>query len=178
MTDDLVVLVDPSDRRTGTMAKMAAHREGALHRAVSVFVLNAHGELLLQKRASSKYHSGGLWSNTCCGHPRPGEASRQAAVRRLSDEMGIVCALAALGTVAYRVEVPPGLIENEIVHLFAGRSDLVPRLDPAEAEDWRWQALDQIATDMARDGASYTAWFKITFPEVKDRLLTSVLHSG
>src|SRR5689334_7965348 len=108
-----VVLVDERDREVGTMPKLAAHAEGALHRAFSVFVLNAAGELLLQRRAAAKYHCGGLWTNSCCGHPRPGEPVADAARRRLREEMGFDCELASVGSFVYRAEVGGGLVEHE-----------------------------------------------------------------
>jgi len=134
-----VVLVDERDREVGTAPKLAAHEDGALHRAFSVFVLNGHGELLLQRRADTKYHSAGLWTNTCCGHPRPGEPVAAAARRRLREEMGFDCEPAPAGTFVYRAEVG-GLVEHEYDHVFVGRHETDPLPDPAEVSEWRWQS--------------------------------------
>ena len=118
MDADSVILVDRDDRQIGTAMKLTVHRSGELHRAVSAFVFNSEGYLLLQQRASTKYHSGGLWSNTCCGHPRPGEAAIVAASRRLIEEMGLTCELTYVGSVYYKLAVSEQLIEHEIDHVF------------------------------------------------------------
>src|SRR5918997_6672888 len=115
-----VILVDEADREVGTGSKLEAHREGALHRAFSVFVFDRRGRLLLQKRAAGKYHSGGLWSNTCCGHPRPGEATAEAARRRLREEMNFDCELRAAFEFLYRAQFTNKLIEHEYDHVFVG----------------------------------------------------------
>src|SRR3954451_2191269 len=131
MTDD-VILVDEYDNEIGTMPKMEAHLKGKLHRAFSVFIFNAEGDLLLQQRAAHKYHSGGLWTNTCCSHPRPGEDTMDAAQRRLAQEMGLRCPLTHLFTTHYRAAVSRDLIEDEVVHVFGGRHDGEPDPDPHE----------------------------------------------
>ena len=135
-----MVLVDANDRPIGKMAKVEAHLRGLLHRAVSVFVRDSNGRLLLQQRAPGKYHSGTLWSNTCCSHPRPGETVAHAAARRLGEEMGISCSLNFLFLTQYCAPVSHGLVENELVHVFGGTFDGVPDPDADEVMNWRWLA--------------------------------------
>lgn len=165
-----VVLVDRQDRPIGTEEKLAAHRRGVLHRAFSVFVFNDEGELLLQRRAPGKYHSGGLWSNTCCSHPRPGEPTDRAARRRLGEEMGIDCDLEHLFSFSYRAAFPDGLIEHEYDHVFVGYSDEVPRCDPGEVMDYRWTSLPALRADMDEDPASFTVWFRMALNDFYDVL--------
>lgn len=169
-----VVLVDDQDRRIGTADKLEAHRNPRLHRAFSVFVVNPSGELLLQRRARGKYHSGGLWSNTCCGHPRPGEDTGEAAHRRLREEMGIDCPLARAFSFTYRAKLEGGMEEHELDHVFVGRFRGDPRPDPAEAEAWRWAPLDEVRSDLDRHPEAYTAWFRIALPRVRDFLRAEV----
>lgn len=158
---ELVVLVDGEDRPLGTAPKLEAHRSGLLHRALSVVVRDRRGRLLLQKRAAGKYHSGGLWTNTCCSHPRPGEPVRRAAARRLREEMGVACALVRLMTTTYRADVGNGLIEHELVHVFGGRSDGPIRPDPREAEGFAWVTPEALAHDLAATPERFSAWFKL-----------------
>lgn len=157
---DRVILVDESDAELGTLDKLEAHRTGTLHRALSVIVARGNGRLLVHKRAAGKYHSGGLWTNTCCSHPRPGEPVDVAAARRLEEEMGFACPLVPLFTVHYRAEVSNGLIENELVHVFGGRFDGTPHPDPGEVEEWQWRSLDEIREDIAADPDRYSVWFR------------------
>lgn len=157
-----MVLVDDADRPVGTAAKLAAHRTGALHRAFSVFVFDGHGRLLLQRRARTKYHSGGLWSNTCCGHPRPGEATAAGAARRLEEEMGITCALRGAGAFTYRARVGE-LEEHEFDHVLTGRFDGEPRPDPREVEAWRWAPPASLAAELAAAPGTFTPWFGPAF---------------
>lgn len=159
VADDSVVLVDSGDRVVGTAGKLDAHRTGALHRAFSVFVFDAAGSLLLQQRARGKYHSGGLWTNTCCGHPRPGEATPAAAARRLREEMGITCAFRDAGWFLYRADVGGGLVEHELDHVFVGRSDQEPRPAPAEVAGWRRVAPGALRIELDRAPTRFTAWF-------------------
>jgi len=158
---ETVVLVDERDREVGQAPKLEAHANGALHRAFSVFVLNARGEVLLQRRADAKYHSGGLWTNTCCGHPRPGEDVADAARRRLREEMGFDCALEPAGTFLYRADVGAGLTEHELDHLFTGRHDADPSPDPAEASEWRWQLPDDALAEAEAHPERFTPWFPL-----------------
>ncbi|MBP6310721.1 MAG: isopentenyl-diphosphate Delta-isomerase [Flavobacteriales bacterium] len=156
-----VILIDPDDRELGHMEKLAAHREGMLHRAFSVFVFNDHGELLLQQRASSKYHSAGLWTNTCCGHPRPGETIQEAAGRRLFEEMGVKIELTPVFHFVYRAELENGLVENELDHVLIGRFSKDPDPDPSEASDWRWVQRESLARELKEYPKLFTAWFPL-----------------
>jgi isopentenyl-diphosphate delta-isomerase len=155
-----VVLVDAGDRELGTLPKLEAHRRGRLHRAFSVVIHDGAGHLLLQKRHRGKYHSGGLWTNACCGHPRPGEETAKAARRRLKEEMGIDCELSPLGTLIYRADVGGGLIEHELVHLFAGVYTGAVHPDSNEAEDFAWRPLAEIRRETAAEPERFTAWFR------------------
>jgi isopentenyl-diphosphate delta-isomerase len=156
-----VILVDEQDRELGFAEKLAAHRAGALHRAFSVFVFDERGRLLLQKRATAKYHSGGLWSNTACGHPRPGETTDEAARRRLREEMNVECELRGAFSFIYRTEVGGALVEHEFDHVFVGEHASDPAPDVAEVESWKWIALDDLRRDLARESHLYSAWLKL-----------------
>lgn len=159
-TFDDVVLVDQDDVATGTMSKLQAHYLGQRHRAISVLISDRQNRLLLQRRAQGKYHSEGLWTNTCCSHPRPGEPVDAAAIRRLRDEMGIACTLTPLFRMRYRVRVSDRMIENEITHVFAGRFDGRPIPNPREVEEWRWVSMRQVEHEIAHHPEQYTAWFR------------------
>ncbi len=154
-----VILVDEHDRAHGTAPKLEAHRRGVLHRAFSVFVVDRAGRLLLQQRARHKYHSGGRWTNTCCGHPRPGEGVGAAAERRLREEMGFVCALRPVGRFVYRAAVGADLIEHELDHVFVGRFDGQPRPAVAEARGWRWVRLEDVRRELVNRPSQFTVWF-------------------
>ena len=162
MTEN-VVLVDEQDNELGLMEKMEAHEKGLLHRAFSVFVLNSAGELMLQRRAKSKYHSGGLWTNTCCSHPRNGENVEDAAHRRLEEEMGFDCSLTKLLDFIYRAKLDKGLIEHEFDHVYLGFYDGEPRLNLEETDKWKWVDLKWLAGDIEMHPEIYTEWFKIIF---------------
>jgi isopentenyl-diphosphate delta-isomerase len=159
--NELVVLVDAADRQIGTAPKLAAHREGRLHRALSVQIADSRGRLLLQKRHIGKYHSGGLWTNTCCSHPRPGETTLAAAQRRLAAEMGIACALTPLFTTSYRADLDNAMIEHEVVHVFAGSYEGPVRADPREADGYDWVTPAALRQDVAANAPRYSAWFGI-----------------
>ena len=165
---EYVVLVDEEDREIGIMEKIEAHKNGGrLHRAFSIFVFNSKGELMLQKRARGKYHSGGAWTNTCCGHPRPGETVEEAALRRLKEEMGFSCKLTKVFKIIYKAYVGNGLTEWELDHVFIGYFDGTPDPNPAEAEDWKWMDMDAIEEDMEKNPGKYTPWFKIIFKKLR-----------
>jgi isopentenyl-diphosphate delta-isomerase len=172
-----VVLVDSSGQEllnsTGavrTMDKMEAHRKGALHRAVSVFVFNEAGELLLQQRAFTKYHSPGKWSNACCTHPRLNETPLKAAGRRLKEEMGLECSLTEVLTFMYKADVGGGLAENEFDHVFISRCDQIPQPDPEEVCDWKWASPELVQKDIQNNPDSYTVWFCFLFPAIQKYL--------
>lgn len=161
-----VVLVDADDREIGVTGKLEAHRRGLLHRAFSVFILNDADELLLQRRASTKYHSGGLWTNTCCSHPGPSEDVGQAARRRLREEMGIDAELTHLFTFLYEADLDSGLTEHELDHVLVGRYQGDPSPNPAEVDDWSWAGLGDVEEDVERRPEGYTVWFKLALPKV------------
>lgn len=160
-----VILVDERDAVIGTMEKLEAHRLGLLHRAFSVFVFNDAGELLLHRRADSKYHSGGLWTNTCCSHPRMGESVVEAAHRRLHEEMGFDCDVTPVFSFLYKAPLGD-LIEHELDHVLIGTWNGTPTPDPAEVSDWKYMRVEDILTDMEAHPAHYTAWFRICFESV------------
>ncbi len=168
MTEEQVILVDENDRETGTMGKMQAHREGKLHRAISVFIFNSEGKWLLQKRALSKYHSGGLWTNACCSHPRAGEETSTAAVRRLKEEMGLECELKFLFKFQYHAEVGNGLTEHELDHVFTGTTDSDPKADSHEASDWSFFTTEEVLTHLHETPERFTKWFQLIFERVKE----------
>lgn len=163
---DHVVFVDEMDREIGTGPKFQAHVDGRLHRAVSVFLFNQADQLLLQRRAPGKYHSGGRWSNTCCTHPWPGEDVAAAARRRLYEEMRIHCPLERIGGLVYRAPVADALIEHEYDHLFVGRYEGDPTPDPDEVDDWTWTSWRDLREDMAGRPDVYTPWLAILMNEV------------
>ena len=154
-----VVLIDEADAPLGEAEKLEAHRSGVLHRAFSVFAFNADGELLLQRRALSKYHSGGLWTNSCCGHPRPGETTAEAARRRLFEELGIACGeLEPSGVLRYRAEIVD-LVENELDHLLVTTVADEPEPNPDEVVEWRFIAPAELDAWIAAERETFTAWF-------------------
>lgn len=161
-----VILVNEQDQQLGIMEKMAAHIVPRLHRAFSIFIFNSKGELLLQQRAFSKYHSPGLWTNTCCSHPCDGETLEQATSRRLMEEMGMTCDMHEIFTFIYKAPVGLGLIEHEFDHVWFGKSDEEPRINPEEVASWKYMSLDDIAVDIKAHPELYTEWFKISFDEI------------
>ncbi len=157
--EESLILVDADDNEIGAAGKIDAHRRGLLHRAFSVIVWDSKGRQLLQKRATTKYHSGGLWTNACCGHPRPGENVEAAAQRRLREEMGFSCPLEWLGVVQYRATFDNGLSEHEIVHIFRGCYEGPLKPDPAEAEGYQWCGIDILRADVAAIPDQFSVWF-------------------
>lgn len=174
--EERVILVNRRDEAVGFGEKLRTHVDGALHRAVSVFAFNAKGELLLQRRALPKYHSGGLWSNTACGHPRPGELTERAARRRLREEMGLDCELARATDLIYKVRFDNGLCEHEFDHVFVGRfsGSPTPSPDSQEVCDWRWVDPHTLGRDVVASPGSYTYWFRLCLEKVPLLLETAL----
>jgi isopentenyl-diphosphate Delta-isomerase len=165
-----VVLVDGNDVPVGTMEKMEAHRSPHLHRAFSIFLFNRQNEMLLQRRALSKYHSGGLWTNACCSHPYPAERVEDAAYRRLNEELGIRTRLEKAFHFTYHAEFENGLFEHEFDHVFIGTFDGKVHPDPAEVADYCYKSIDEIKSDLEMVPAAYTPWFKIALPYLEEYL--------
>jgi isopentenyl-diphosphate delta-isomerase len=161
MLTEYVVLVDERDRTVGSEEKLRAHRDGRLHRAFSIFVFNPRQELLLQRRALSKYHSGGLWSNTCCGHPRLGEQTKAAARRRLREEMGFACDLEESFSFLYRAELDDRIIEHEIDHVFIGNFSGEPDPNPQEVAEFQWLGLDELRHAIKAQPEAFTCWMRV-----------------
>lgn len=164
-TQERVVLVNSDDEIVGVGEKIETHLRGDLHRAFSIFIFNSKGELLLQRRAATKYHSQSLWSNTCCGHPRPEEFLEEAAHRRLKEEMGFDCELKETFSFVYAVKFDNDFSEHEYDHVFVGRYDGNPVPDPAEVEDWQWVDPVVLKKDLAQNSANYTYWLSILVNE-------------
>ena len=168
MDEEEVILVNKKDIQLGLMPKMEAHRKGVLHRAFSVFIFKSSRELLIQKRSSQKYHSPGLWTNTCCSHQRDGESTIDAANRRLNEEMGLNADLKEIFSFIYKANLKNGLIEHEFDHVLVGYTDLSPIINIKEVEDWKWIDLSILEHDIDKNPNIYTEWFKIIFKRVKD----------
>jgi len=158
---EYVILVDRDDAEPGTQEKIEAHREGNLHRAFSVFVYNSQGDLLIQQRSGDKYHAGGLWTNACDGHPRPGEPTAEAARRRLREEMGFDCDLEHVSRFIYRAELDHELIEHEVDHVYVGHFNGEPEPDPDEAAAYRWVSPAVLKSEIEQAPNLYAPWFKI-----------------
>jgi isopentenyl-diphosphate delta-isomerase len=163
-----VILVDENDVSTGTMAKMEAHEKAVLHRAFSVFIFNSQGDMLLQQRAVDKYHSGGLWSNSCCSHPRPGEETSDAASRRLKEEMGFETGLKKVFDFIYKASFENGLTEHEFDHVFVGYYDGTVAPDEKEVNGYAYKPMHEIEELMQTQPELFTAWFHIAFPKIKE----------
>lgn len=162
-----VILVDEQDRQTGTMEKMEVHQKAMLHRAFSVFIFNSKGEMLLQKRAAKKYHSGGLWTNTCCSHPGPGQDTMEAANKRLQEEMGFTTDLNKAFSFIYKAPFANGLTEHEYDHVFIGNFNGLINPDPNEVEDYCYQSLDDLKQSVKASPHHFTEWFKIALPKLE-----------
>ena len=163
-----VILVDEHDNQIGVEEKHSAHKAGKLHRAISVFIFNSKGETLLQKRESSKYHSGRLWTNTCCGHQRPGDDTMSTAKRKLKEEMGIECELKEIFSFIYFVKFHNGLHEHEFDHVLFGTFDGEPQPDPAEAEVYRWVSSENLTKEIEARPEQFTYWLKECWSRVID----------
>ena len=182
MQIEQVILVDEQDQPVGACEKMAAHEQGLLHRAFSIFIFNSRGRLLLQQRSKGKYHSGGLWTNTCCSHPRPGETTEDAAYRRLQEEMGFQTELFHAFTFTYRAELDKELVEHEIDHVFTGiyEGEVFPNSE--EAMDHSYMDMVQLEESLERFPEKFTVWLRIAFPRIKswwqDHFEHSVVLAG
>jgi isopentenyl-diphosphate delta-isomerase len=169
--EERVILVDENDNEIGTEEKMKAHQNGGkLHRAFSIFIFNSKGELMLQKRAKSKYHFGGLWTNTCCSHPRSGEPLEKTARDKLKQEMGFETSLEEMFTFIYKATSENGLTEHELDHVLTGRFDDEPKPNPEEADDWKWVSLNELQNDVNENPDNYTPWFKIALNRVIEKM--------
>jgi len=165
MKREEVVLVNEQDEAVGTMEKLEAHQKGMLHRAISVFIFDRQGRLLLQQRAAHKYHSAGLWTNTCCSHPAPEETAADAAHRRLKEEMGLQTPLTFAFTFRYQATFDNGLTEHELDHVFIGYTDELPIPNPGEVAAYRWVDRAAIEHETRLYPERYTAWFKLIFEQ-------------
>lgn len=165
-----VILVDGNDCPIGIMEKMEAHQKALLHRAFSIFVFNDKGELLLQKRAANKYHSAGLWTNTCCSHPAPGEDTLEAAEKRLMEEMGFATPLEKIFSFTYKAPFANGLTEYEYDHVFTGTYNGLVHPNPSEVSDYCYQSLEEIKRNIELQPFHFTEWFKIALPELEASL--------
>jgi isopentenyl-diphosphate delta-isomerase len=163
MSEERVILVNENDEPIGLMPKMEAHEKALLHRAFSVFIFNDKNELMLQQRALDKYHSPGLWTNTCCSHQREGESNIQAGIRRLQEEMGFVVDLQESISFIYKAPFDNGLTEHEFDHIMIGKFNGIPNINPNEVADWKWMSLEAVKDDMVLHPELYTEWFKIIF---------------
>jgi len=161
-----IILVNKNDKEIGTEEKLKAHKEGKLHRSFSIFVFNKKGEMLLQHRAKSKYHCGGLWTNTCCSHQQIGETCLEAAQRRLNEEMGFDCEMEEIFQFIYRAEFSNGLIEHEYDHVFIGHFNELPNINPDEVNAWKWISPKELDADLRANPNSYTEWFKLSWQRV------------
>ncbi len=165
--NDYLILVDEKDKPWGKLEKQLVHELGLLHRAFSVFIFTSKGELLLQQRADEKYHSGGLWTNTCCSHPRFGEENTWAIERRLQEEMGMKCNTEFAFSFTYKTKFENGLTEHEYDHVYFGVTDDLPFPEKSEVQNWKYISLENLEQDILIHPEKYTEWMKICLPEVK-----------
>lgn len=171
MEKEKVILVNKNDEQIGLMEKIEAHEKALLHRAFSVFVLNEKGEIMLQQRAANKYHSPGLWTNTCCSHQRERESNIEAGKRRLQEEMGFTTELKELFSFIYIAPFDNGLTEHEFDYVLSGTYSGTPNINPDEVADWKWMSLEDIKKDLVENPQLYTEWFKIIFKEYDEYLI-------
>mgnify|MGYP003683501063 CR=1 FL=1 len=174
MTKENVILVNENDEQIGLMEKIEAHEKALLHRAFSVFILNDKGELMLQQRALHKYHSPGLWTNTCCSHQRDGESNINAGKRRLQEEMGFVTELAEAVSFIYKAPFDNGLTEHEYDHVMVGTYNDEPKINPDEVASWKWMDVQAVKDDIAANPDEYTAWFKIIFDKFYEHIKVDI----
>ena len=164
---DYVVLVNKKDQEIGTMEKIEAHQKGLLHRAFSVFIFNSKGEMLIHRRALGKYHSPGLWTNTCCSHPRPNETVLDAANRRLDEEMGMGESLSEVISFIYHHKFDNGLVEHEFDHILTGISDALPSINEDEVDSYKYIEIEELEQSMKQNPDDYSIWFKLAYPKLK-----------
>jgi len=174
MKQPQLILVDQNDNITGYEEKLKTHQKGLLHRAFSIFVTNNRHELLLQRRAFDKYHSGGLWANTCCSHPLKGEEIEITLHRRLKAEMGFDCLLRPLFTFIYKARFENGLTEYEFDHVFTGQYEGNPKPDQAEVAEWKWMNIKALKADLIKNPDAYSYWLKAAFDEFYERYIRIV----
>jgi isopentenyl-diphosphate Delta-isomerase len=177
MPEEYIILVNENDDEIGQLEKMEAHRRGELHRAFSVLIFNAAGEILLQQRAAHKYHSPLLWTNACCSHQRPGETTLKAAERRLQEEMGMTAHLQAAFRFIYKAELDQGLTEHELDHVVFGYSDQAPQINAEEVAAYKWIGLSELLQDLKNNPHDYTAWFQILLNQHVDAIATAANES-
>ena len=170
MKEEQVILVNQNNEQIGTMPKMEAHEKAVLHRACSVFIINDKGEIMLQQRAASKYHSPLLWTNTCCSHQRVGESNIEAGKRRLQEEMGFQAELKELFSFIYKAPFDNGLTEHEYDHVMLGSFNSEPNINLEEVEAWKWMSPELVKEDILNNPDEYTAWFKIIFEKFYEHL--------
>jgi len=170
MAEEQVILVNEQDEQIGLMGKQEAHEKALLHRAFSVFVFNDANQMMLQQRALQKYHSPGLWTNTCCSHQREGESNIEAGIRRLQEEMGFTTALRETTSFVYKAPFDNGLTEHEYDHILIGSYNGEPNLNPDEVADWKWMDMEDVKKDILQNPELYTAWFKIIFEKFNQHL--------
>lgn len=168
-TQDYVILVDEDDLEIGTCEKLEAHQKALLHRAFSVFLFNKNGELLIHQRADEKYHTGGLWSNTCCSHPAPDEPIEVGIQRKLFQEMGINAPVSKMFKFTYKAEFDNGLTENELDYVYFGEYNDAPNPNPEEVQAWKYSSLEEIKKEVAEDETRFTPWFKKLLDRVEER---------
>jgi len=172
--EEHVILVDELDNEIGTMPKLEAHQKNQLHRAFSVFIWNSKNEMLLQKRASGKYHSPNLWTNACCSHPRQNESTINAAHRRLQEEIGITTKLTHSFQFIYQVAFENNLFENELDHVFIGKYDATPALNLDEVSEYRWVRMEDLQKEIEQAPSTFTYWFKYIIDNYPSKIL---IHS-
>jgi isopentenyl-diphosphate delta-isomerase len=171
-----LILVDRNDQEIGMGEKIEIHKCGKLHRAFSIFIFNSLGELLIQKRAYSKYHSGGLWSNTCCSHPRIGELLEKSTHRRLIEEMGFDCLLKEVFSFIYKIKLTAQLFEYEYDHVFIGKFDGIPSPNSNEVSDWKWIDFQFLINDVSDHPSNYTYWFQKMLRQYNKKIRNRILY--
>ena len=168
---DEVILVDSRDKEIGSMEKLAAHQQGVLHRAFSILIYNEQGDMLIHQRANGKYHSGGLWTNACCSHPKPGESAEHAVRRRLMEEMGIDAQPTFLYKFLYKISLDNALIEHEYDHVYSFQGNVSPVANTEEVADWKYISIEELTADIDENPDQYTFWFKMIMDSLHKKQL-------